>query len=181
MLSIIKVFKEVENKLILVEVKRVITETPSVEFNENYNYLRFNLGEQIVVEEKNIKNGHTIKELFNKLSKAVEHNKNLEIFLLKQDLKDGNMIWRNGGEIKLLNINIKNEKELQAMTHIERMEIELRELNEKIEKGTVFLEREIKEHKFTDEIQRIKLACQIEHMTAYANVLSERIKYDKKK
>lgn len=181
MLSIIKVFKEVENELMLVEVKRVITETPSVEFNENYNYLRFDIGEKIVVEKENIKNEHTIKELFNKLSKAVEHNKNLEIFLLKQDLKDGNMTWRNGGETKLLNINIKNEKELQAMTHIERMEMELKELNEKIEKGTVFLEKEIKEPKFTDEIQRVKLACQIEHMTAYANVLLERIKYDKNK
>lgn len=67
------------------------------------------------------------------------------------------------------------------MTHIERMELELKELNEKIEKGTYFLEKEIKEPKFTDEVQRIKLACQIEYMIAYANILSERIEYDKQK
>jgi hypothetical protein len=67
------------------------------------------------------------------------------------------------------------------MTHIERMELELKELNEKIEKGCKFLEKEIEKPNFTDEIQRIKLACQIEYMSNYASILKERIEYDKAK
>ncbi len=65
------------------------------------------------------------------------------------------------------------------MTHIERMELELKELNEKIEKATKFLEEEIENPNKTNEIQRIKLACQIEHMISYAYTLKERIDYDK--
>lgn len=67
------------------------------------------------------------------------------------------------------------------MDYIERMKIELGMLENNIEKATRFVEQEIEKPHFTDEVQRIKLACQIEHMTAYANVLKERIKYDRKK
>lgn len=67
------------------------------------------------------------------------------------------------------------------MTHIERMELELEELNEKIKKATKFVENEIKNPNFTDEVQRIKLSCQIEYMLNYALILRERIKYDKQK
>ena len=67
------------------------------------------------------------------------------------------------------------------MEHIERMRKELQELEAKTEKATEFLEEEIKIHNFTDEIQRIKLASQIEHMLSYASVLKERIAYDTEK
>lgn len=65
--------------------------------------------------------------------------------------------------------------------HIERMELELKELNEKIKKGTEFIEKEIQNPKFTDEAQRIRLAIQMEYMLNYASVLNERIEYDKTK
>lgn len=65
--------------------------------------------------------------------------------------------------------------------HIERMELELKELNEKIKKGTEFIEKEIQNPKFTDEAQRIRLAIQMEYMLNYASVLNERIEYDKLK
>lgn len=67
------------------------------------------------------------------------------------------------------------------MAHIKRMELELKELNEKIEKGIEFLDKEIEKPNFTDETQRIRLACQIEYMSNYASVLKERIEYDKAK
>lgn len=67
------------------------------------------------------------------------------------------------------------------MKHIKRMEEELKELETKIKKATEFLEKEIKTHSFTVEVQRIKLACQIEHMQSYASVLKERIAYDTKR
>lgn len=67
------------------------------------------------------------------------------------------------------------------MTHIERMELELKELNERIGKGTEFLDKEIEKPNFTDETQRIMLACQIKYMEDYALVLKERIEYDKQK
>ncbi|WP_443864281.1 crAss001_48 related protein [Fusobacterium ulcerans] len=66
------------------------------------------------------------------------------------------------------------------MKHIERMEAELKELKEKIEKAKNFLESEYLEPKFTDELQRQALAVQICYMKDYADVLKERIEYDKK-
>lgn len=65
--------------------------------------------------------------------------------------------------------------------HIEKMELELKELNEKIEKNLKFLDKEIQNPKFTDEAQRIRLAIQMEYMLNYASVLNERIEYDKTK
>lgn len=65
--------------------------------------------------------------------------------------------------------------------HIEKMELELKELDEKIQKGREFLEKEIQNPKFTDEVQRIRLAIQMEYMLNYACVLNERIEYDKSK
>lgn len=67
------------------------------------------------------------------------------------------------------------------MEHIEKMKKELEELEIKLENLEKFVEKEIEEHKFTDEIQRIKLSCQAEHMHSYAKVLKERIKYDTEK
>lgn len=65
------------------------------------------------------------------------------------------------------------------MNHIERMELEAEELNNKITKATEFLENEIKNPTCTNEVQRIKLACQIEYMLNYFTVLTDRINYDK--
>ena len=67
------------------------------------------------------------------------------------------------------------------MTHIERMELELKELKEKIEKAAKFLEKETLMPAFTDNAQRHKLEHQIWHMTEYSKVLKERIEYDKAK
>lgn len=67
------------------------------------------------------------------------------------------------------------------MTHIERMEKEFEELNDKIVKGQEFLDKENKEPKFTDEIQRFFLSEQLNHMLGYREVLRDRIKYDKSK
>lgn len=67
------------------------------------------------------------------------------------------------------------------MEHIKRMRKELEELQVKINNLEVFLEHEIHNRKYTDEIQRIKLSCQLEHMLGYAQVLEERIKYDSNK
>lgn len=65
------------------------------------------------------------------------------------------------------------------INYIEKMEVELIALNEKIKKATEFLEKEIVTPTCTNEIQRIKLACQIEYMLNYASILEERIEYDK--
>lgn len=64
------------------------------------------------------------------------------------------------------------------MEHVKRMEVELQELENKIEKLTVFLEKEKKEPKFTDEEQRALLELQKGHMEDYASVLKQRIYYD---
>lgn len=64
------------------------------------------------------------------------------------------------------------------MEHIERMKVELQELEEKIEKLEIFLEKEEQEPKFTDEIQRILLVNQKECMKSYARILKHRINYD---
>lgn len=67
------------------------------------------------------------------------------------------------------------------MSHIERMEIELRELKEKIQNGTKFLNIETECPKFTNETQRQLLAIQLSHMENYAETLKARIKYDENK
>lgn len=67
------------------------------------------------------------------------------------------------------------------MEHIERMEHELEELIERKRKAVEFYEEEMKEHKFTDEIQRVYLALQIRYMEHYIEVLTDRIEYDKQK
>lgn len=67
------------------------------------------------------------------------------------------------------------------MKHIERMEVELKELKEKIEKGTEFLNVETEYPKFTDEIQRQNLYAQMLYMENYAEILETRINYDKEK
>ena len=67
------------------------------------------------------------------------------------------------------------------MDYLERMKIELGMLETNIEQSTRFLKKEIVIPRFTDEVQRIKLACQIEYMSNYASILKERIEYDKAK
>lgn len=67
------------------------------------------------------------------------------------------------------------------MNHIERMEVELKELKEKIEKGEEFINKEFIERKFTDETQRANLHAQLFAMQQYADILEIRIKYDKNK
>lgn len=67
------------------------------------------------------------------------------------------------------------------MEHIKRMETELAELEERIQKAQYFLKKELSEPKFTDEIQRMELSCQIEYMINYARILKDRITYDTKK
>lgn len=65
--------------------------------------------------------------------------------------------------------------------HIERMEEEAQELEVKIKKLEVFLEKEKEEPKYTDDIQRILLENQKEYMKNYARILKHRIFYDTKK
>lgn len=67
------------------------------------------------------------------------------------------------------------------MNHIERMEVELKELKEKYEKGAEFLNIETECPKFTDEIQRQQLFLQLSYMENYVEVLEARIEYDKDK
>lgn len=65
------------------------------------------------------------------------------------------------------------------MEHIERMELELQEIKWKIEKGRAFLNKEMQEAKYTNELQRQLLAIQLTHMENYHNVLLARINNDK--
>lgn len=65
------------------------------------------------------------------------------------------------------------------MNHIERMELELSELNEKIEKADLFLTKEIDEPNKLNDAQKIMLGIQISYMIDYASILKERINYDK--
>lgn len=67
------------------------------------------------------------------------------------------------------------------MEHIKRMENELVELKEKIEKGWEFLNKEMDKPKFTDEQQRHGLHLQLMYMGNYAEILEKRISYDRKK
>lgn len=68
--------------------------------------------------------------------------------------------------------------DIRLKNHIERMEVELQELGDKIERLAIFIEREKIEPKFTDEEQRIKLVLQKEYMINYAGILKQRIYYD---
>lgn len=61
------------------------------------------------------------------------------------------------------------------------MEEEVDELQVKIKKLGLFLEKEEEEPKFTDEYQRQLLAIQRDYMIRYYSVLLERIGIDKKK
>ncbi|MGL4998556.1 MAG: crAss001_48 related protein [Cetobacterium sp.] len=61
------------------------------------------------------------------------------------------------------------------MEHLERMKIEYKELNEKIEKLSIFLEKEFKSKDKTCEKQRVLLALQLQAMYNYLEVLGERI------
>lgn len=65
------------------------------------------------------------------------------------------------------------------MNHIERMELELSDLNEKIEKADLFLTKEIDEPNKLNDAQKIMLGIQISYMIDYASILKERINYDK--
>jgi len=65
--------------------------------------------------------------------------------------------------------------------YIERMEVELRELQEKIEKGGKFYFKEFENPKFLDKYQIRDLGQQIEHMKLYETDLKCRIAYAKNK
>lgn len=75
-------------------------------------------------------------------------------------------------------VNNLETEPAKDVNYIERMEFELQELEEKIEKLTVFLEKENEKPKYTDDIQRILLENQKEHMKSYARILKHRIHYD---
>lgn len=81
-------------------------------------------------------------------------------------------------ELETRGYTLKKELELN---HIERMELELEELSEKIEKGQQFLDKEKVNPKFTDETQIFFLSEQLIHMVGYREALRDRIKYDSKK
>lgn len=66
-------------------------------------------------------------------------------------------------------------------SHIDRMNDEFDELNDKITKAMEFLGNETKSPKFTDDIQRSFLEQQIEYMVGYREILRDRIEYDSKK
>lgn len=63
--------------------------------------------------------------------------------------------------------------------HIKRMEEELRDLEERIEKLDSFLEKEINEPKLTTEAQRLRMAVQLNYMDNYRSILECRIEKDK--
>lgn len=73
---------------------------------------------------------------------------------------------------------IKKESKLN---HIEKMELELKELNDKIVKGQEFLDKENKEPKLTNKTQRYFLSKQLQSMTFYRKYLKDRIEYDSRK
>ncbi|MGL5440401.1 MAG: crAss001_48 related protein [Filifactoraceae bacterium] len=78
-------------------------------------------------------------------------------------------------ELEARGYTLKKESKLN---HIERMELELEELNDKIVKGQQFLDKEYENHKFTDEVQRFSLEEQLKHMRGYREYLKGRISYD---
>lgn len=59
------------------------------------------------------------------------------------------------------------------MDYIENLQIELDNLNDNIKKTTEFFHSEFEVPKFTDEFVRIKLACQIEYMIGYKEMLEQ--------
>ncbi len=67
------------------------------------------------------------------------------------------------------------------MEHIKRMEVELSELNEKIEKLEEFWDAELKNPKYTNETQRLLLGIQHHNMLGYREALKQRITYDTEK
>lgn len=64
--------------------------------------------------------------------------------------------------------------------HIERMNKELEDLNEKLEKGYSFLNSE-NVNNIIDSQQKLLLAQQLIVMEEYSDILSQRIKYDLEK
>lgn len=67
------------------------------------------------------------------------------------------------------------------MEHIERMETELKELEEKISKAVDFYYKELGEPNFLDKHQCVALGKQITHMNLYKSDLKGRISYDNEK
>jgi len=67
---------------------------------------------------------------------------------------------------------------IKEPTYIDRMRTESYELGIKIEKASAFIEKEIKEPKYLDGMQRQLLKKQLEAMKAYHDVLMTRITYE---
>ena len=65
------------------------------------------------------------------------------------------------------------------MEYIKRMEEELIELKSKIEKLLKFLDNQCEFMDKTNEKQRMLLALQSVQMASYADILEDRIKYEK--
>lgn len=63
--------------------------------------------------------------------------------------------------------------------YILRMKEELKELEIKIDKARIFLDKELKNPTFTNEFQRINLSRQIDYMNDYKGSLSYRIECEK--
>lgn len=75
---------------------------------------------------------------------------------------------------------IMEDENKKTPDHIMRMITEFNELEIKLHKAKQFLGSN-KSNYILDEIQRIKLAIQVEYMERYVEVLQERINYDSKK
>lgn len=75
---------------------------------------------------------------------------------------------------------IMEDENKKTPDHIMRMITEFNELEIKLHKAKQFLGSN-KSSYILDEIQRIKLAIQIEYMERYVEVLQERINYDSEK
>lgn len=78
-------------------------------------------------------------------------------------------------ELEARGYTLKKESKLN---YIERMELELSELSEKIKKAQQFLDKEYENPKFTDEVQRYSLEEQLKHTRGYKEYLKGRISYD---
>lgn len=68
-----------------------------------------------------------------------------------------------------------------CLNYLDRMNIELEEIQEKINKAEEFLLKEDREPKFLDEKQKELLELQVSHMKHYYSVLKQRIEYDSNK
>lgn len=117
-----------------------------------------------------------MKELINKIEK---YNFECEAGYLRgcQEWID---LKKEIGELEVME-KLEPCENAKPKNHIERMEEEAQELEEKIKKLEVFLSKEMEEKKYTDEYQRQLLAIQRDHMIRYYSVLLERIGIDKKK